>query len=349
SSVEIDNLKVKQINGQEYAGGPITHTHSNLEKLDVIDQDLSKNSDVEFNNLKINGLESGENKVLTIDENKNVVVTEIVNHEHENLTTLNNVTDEIIQKSHSHSNKYYLDTIDQELSKYSSVQFNRVKVRPIYSDEHLLTFGYQGVSGGVMYKLLIAGRHVWTPDISKVCFGYYTHNNLSEGFNDKLQIDCSNGNLDTNGTINCNKLICQQLDCANLNLHEHENKEYLDNIDQDLSKNSDVEFNNLKIKGEIKFGEDDEHTNKITTYNDCLAIIGKDHDSYKINIGYYINDDIQKVFIPKISLSAKQGEIFCDKLIAQELDCANLELHEHENMSVLNNLTSSVISNSHTH
>src|SRR5690606_3404587 len=119
--------------------------------------------------------------------------------------------------------------------------------------------------------------------------------------------------------------------------------------DQELNTDSNVEFNNLKIKGEIKFGEDDEHTNKITTYNDCLAIIGKDHDSYKINIGYYISDDIQKVSIPKISLSAKQGEISCDKLTCEELDCANLELHEHENMDTLNNLTSSVINNSHTH
>src|SRR5690606_6056684 len=117
--------------------------------------------------------------------------------------------------------------------------------------------------------------------------------------------------------------------CANLDLHEHENlkisgletnkllmldennnvvvteienKEYLDNIDQNLNTDCNVKFNNLKIKNEIKLGDDDDHTNKITTYNDCLAIIGKDHDSYKINIGYYVNDDKEKAFIPKISM-----------------------------------------------
>src|SRR5690606_35543130 len=71
----------------------------------------------------------------------------------------------------------------------------------------------------------------------------------------------------------------------------------------------DVEFENLKVKNEIKLGENDDHTNKISIYNDCLQIIGGDDDSNKVNIGYYIENDKEKAFIPRIALSTKTGEI----------------------------------------
>src|SRR5690606_10974194 len=94
----------------------------------------------------------------------------------------------------------------------------------------------------------------------------------------------------------------------------------------DYTENQDdAEFENLKVKNEIKLGENDDHTNKISIYNDCLQIVGKDSDSNKINIGYYISDDKEKAFIPRIALSTKTGEIHCDKLYCQEIDCTNLE------------------------
>src|SRR5690606_34366154 len=63
--------------------------HLKVNKIEAVDKDC-----VEFENIKINGLNSGENKVLTVDENKNVVLTEIVTHQHENMSILNNLSND---------------------------------------------------------------------------------------------------------------------------------------------------------------------------------------------------------------------------------------------------------------
>src|SRR5690606_25357347 len=108
SSVEIDNLKVKQINGQEYTGGPINHNHTNLETLENLTNDVIENSHNHENLTTLSNItdeiieNSHKHENLTTLSN---ITNEIIenSHNHENLTTLNNVTDEIIQKSHSHS------------------------------------------------------------------------------------------------------------------------------------------------------------------------------------------------------------------------------------------------------
>src|SRR5690606_21412053 len=115
----------------------------------------------------------------------------------------------------------------------------------------------------------------------------------------------------------------------------------------DYTENQDdVEFENLKVKNEIKLGEDDDNTNKISIYNNCLQIVGADSDSNKINIGYYISDDKEKLFMPRISLSTKSGETSCDKLTCQEIEASNL--HQHSNLSVLNTITSDHVNNFHS-
>src|SRR5690606_16240413 len=105
----------------------------------------------------------------------------------------------------------------------------------------------------------------------------------------------------------------------------------------DYTENQDdAEFENLKVKNEIKLGENDDHTNKISIYNDCLQIIGGDDDSNKVNIGYYIENDKEKAFIPRIALSTKTGDIQCNKLISNEIQASNL--HTHSNKSYLDSI-----------
>ena len=88
SSVEIDNLKVKQINGQEYTGGPITHEHTNLETLEKLTGEIIENS------------HSHENLTTLVNLTDEVIEN---SHFHTNLTTLANLTDDVITNSHFHT------------------------------------------------------------------------------------------------------------------------------------------------------------------------------------------------------------------------------------------------------
>src|SRR5690606_30929065 len=84
--------------------------------------------------------------------------------------------------------------------------------------------------------------------------------------------------------------------------------------------------------------------NMIKYFNNCIQILGADSDSNKIVIGYNIENDEQKSFINTITLSIRSGNIQCNKLISNEIQCNNL--HNHENMNVLNSISENHL---HTH
>src|SRR5690606_28998511 len=104
-----------------------------------------------------------------------------------------------------------------------------------------------------------------------------------------------------------------------------------------------VLISNLKTNI-LKIGNDNNYINLIKYYNNCIQILGADSDSNKIVIGYNIENDEQKNFINTITLSTKSGDIQCNKLITNEIQCNNL--HEHENKNLLDSITSNHL---HTH
>src|SRR5690606_32630580 len=93
----------------------------------------------------------------------------------------------------------------------------------------------------------------------------------------------------------------------------------------------------------IKIGSDNFYINMIKYFNNCIQIITADSDSNKIIIGFNIENDKQKNFINTITLSSR-GDIQCNKLITNEIQCNNL--HEHENKNLLDSITSNHL---HTH
>src|SRR5690606_32935427 len=75
-------------------------------------------------------------------------------------------------------------------------------------------------------------------DSNKIIIGYNIENDEQKAFINTIT-------LSSRGNIQCNKLITNEIQASNL--HEHENKAYLDSINQNLSKTSNVQFNNIKI------------------------------------------------------------------------------------------------------
>src|SRR5690606_22813932 len=105
----------------------------------------------------------------------------------------------------------------------------------------------------------------------------------------------------------------------------------------------DVEFEKVKTNC-IKIGTDNDYKNLIKYYNNCIQIVGADDQTNKIIIVYNMVDDPDKFFIGTISLSTKTGNIQCNNLNCEEIQANNL--HNHSNLSVLNNITSDHL---HTH
>src|SRR5690606_14892388 len=109
------------------------------------------------------------------------------------------------------------------------------------------------------------------------------------------------------------------------------------------NKKDKVLISNLRTNI-LKFGTDNFYINMIKYFNNCIQILGADSDSNKIVIGYNIENDEQKSFINTITFSSKSGNIQCNKLISNEIQCNNL--HNHENMNVLNSISENHL---HTH
>src|SRR5690606_15213517 len=105
-------------------------------------------------------------------------------HTDSNMSTLNNLTSSVINNSHSHSNKSYLDSINQNLSKTSDVQFNRVKLRS--SDDHSISYASLYIGSTLVYQLRLIGSDAPEYEYSRACFGYYNNNSASGTFNSKL-------------------------------------------------------------------------------------------------------------------------------------------------------------------
>src|SRR5690606_32988874 len=147
-------------------------------------------------------------------------------------------------------------------------------------------------------------------------------------------------NIVTNIIESSNDLV---LKSQNTNLYD---VVIVDEIKVDEIKNNKkdkVLISNLRTNI-LKFGIDNFYINMIKYYNNCIQILGADSDSNKIVIGYNIENDEQKSFINTITLSSKSGNIQCNKLISNEIQCNNL--HDHSNMNILNSITENHL---HTH
>src|SRR5690606_35769454 len=72
-----------------------------------------------------------------------------------------------------------------------------------------------------------------------------------------------------------------------------------------------------------------------------------DDQSNKIVIGYNVMDDPEKYFIGTIALNTKNGNFQCNNIQCNEIQASNL--HFHNNLSVLNSITSDHIKDIHSH
>src|SRR5690606_191280 len=108
----------------------------------------------------------------------------------------------------------------------------------------------------------------------------------------------------------------------------------------------DVEFEKVKTNC-IKIGTDNDYKNLIKYYNNSIQIIGSDDQSNKIVIGYNMMDDPDKYFIGTIALNTKNGNFQCNNIQCNEIQATNL--HFHDNLSVLNTITSDHIKDIHNH
>src|SRR5690606_4977926 len=118
-------------------------------------------------------------------------------------------------------------------------------------------------------------------------------------------------------------------------------------VDEIKPYNTDkVLINDIKTNC-IKIGSDNNYINMIKYYNNCIQIIGSDDQSNKIIIGYYMMNNPNKFFIGTIALNTKNGNFQCNNIQCNEIQASNL--HTHNNLSVLNTITSDHIKDIHNH
>src|SRR5690606_24297694 len=107
----------------------------------------------------------------------------------------------------SHPNITLLNLIDQALSTTSSPMHKQIKfLTDIEENDHTICYKKITDDDTTKHQIRIIGT---CHDISRVCFGYYDEDWDMQPFNNKLEINCQNGNLSTNGTIYYGELTQQ--------------------------------------------------------------------------------------------------------------------------------------------